>query len=176
MKSETPGISTSAAEVTNISRHGIWVLVDDREFFLPFEAFPWFERASVAAILDVERRNPEHLRWPRIDVDLSLASLRDPEKYPLVARETPAPGEGRFNRDHVLSELREALDALESLIRAMEANPDYGNPELTVDLSHLYWHINTAWNARFASPERTATCSQEDFADWRQYPDDLEMI
>jgi len=27
-------MSTSAAEVTNISRHGVWVLVDERELFL----------------------------------------------------------------------------------------------------------------------------------------------
>jgi hypothetical protein len=27
-------------EVTNISRHGFWILLDDRELFLPFEEFP----------------------------------------------------------------------------------------------------------------------------------------
>jgi hypothetical protein len=28
-----PGSATFTAEVTNISRHGIWLLLDDRELF-----------------------------------------------------------------------------------------------------------------------------------------------
>lgn len=34
-RSGMPGMSTSAVEVTNISPHGFWLLVDDRELFLP---------------------------------------------------------------------------------------------------------------------------------------------
>lgn len=40
MKSEAPGRSTSETEVTNISRQGFWLLLDDRELFVPFEKFP----------------------------------------------------------------------------------------------------------------------------------------
>jgi hypothetical protein len=47
------GTSTSAVEVTNISKHGFWVLIDDHELFLPFETFPWFKAASVDAITHV---------------------------------------------------------------------------------------------------------------------------
>ena len=50
-----PGTSTSAAEVTYISEHGFWLLVDDRELFVEFERFPWFKKATVEAILQVER-------------------------------------------------------------------------------------------------------------------------
>ena len=39
-----PGPATSEAEVTNISKHGFWLLVDGRELFLPFAEFPWFKR------------------------------------------------------------------------------------------------------------------------------------
>jgi hypothetical protein len=81
-----PGTSTSAAEVTNVSRHGFWLLVDERELFLPFEEFPWFERAPVGAILRVERPSPSHLYWPEVDVDLSLESIEHPERFPLKAR------------------------------------------------------------------------------------------
>lgn len=81
-----PGAATSRAEVTNISRHGFWVLVDDRELFLPFEEFPWFEEAPVGAILAVERPQPHHLHWPRLDVDLTLDSIEHPELYPRRAR------------------------------------------------------------------------------------------
>lgn len=87
-----PGPATSAAEVTNISRHGIWLLVDDRELFLPFTEFPWFEEATVAAIHHVERPRPDHLYWPRLDVDLTVDSIEHPERYPLLSRERPNVG------------------------------------------------------------------------------------
>jgi len=53
------------AEVTNISRHGFWLFLGDREVFLPFEEFPWFRDASVSAILTVERPQPHHLSTGR---------------------------------------------------------------------------------------------------------------
>lgn len=86
-----PGISTSRAEVTNISRHGFWVLVDGRELFLAFDAFPWFKGATVEAILDVEFSEPEHLHWPGLDVDLTLASIEHPERFPLRAADHITP-------------------------------------------------------------------------------------
>jgi len=81
-----PGTSTSEAEVTNISRHGFWILVDERELFLPFEGFPWFRDATVGAILSVERPHPHHLCWPELDIDLALESIEHPERYPLKAK------------------------------------------------------------------------------------------
>ena len=81
-----PGTTTSAVEVTNISGNGLWVLLDDRELFLGFEDFPWFKEAAVEAILEVERPQPHHLRWPALDVDLTIDSIEHPERYPLRAR------------------------------------------------------------------------------------------
>jgi Protein of unknown function (DUF2442) len=81
-----PGAVTSKAEITNISKHGFWLLIDDRELFLPFDEFPWFRRAPVEAILDVERPAPTHLYWPELDVDLSLDAIEDPERYPLKSK------------------------------------------------------------------------------------------
>ncbi len=48
------GTDTSEVEVTQIDKHGIWLLIGDKELFLPFENFPWFKDASVGAILKVE--------------------------------------------------------------------------------------------------------------------------
>ncbi len=78
--------ATLEAEVTNISRHGLWMLLDDREVFLPFEEFPWFRHASVGAILHVERPQANHLYWPDLDVDLDVDSIDHPELYPLTSR------------------------------------------------------------------------------------------
>lgn len=80
------GTTTSEPEVTNISAHGFWILLDERELFLPFDKFPWFRDAPVRAIVAVERPRPEHLYWPELDVDLTLDSIEHPEKYPLVAK------------------------------------------------------------------------------------------
>ncbi len=78
-----PGTGTSTAEITNISKHGFWLLLDGREMFLWFEHFPWFKQAAVDAILNLERPAPEHLRWPDLDVDLAVESIEHPERYPL---------------------------------------------------------------------------------------------
>ena len=64
MKSETLGTSTSEVEVTQISNHGIWLLLQDQEHFLSFENFPWFRDASVSTIQNVELLNEHHLYWP----------------------------------------------------------------------------------------------------------------
>ncbi len=44
------GISTSLSEVTNISHHGFWLLVDDREYFVPFKDYPGFTEATITQI------------------------------------------------------------------------------------------------------------------------------
>lgn len=85
MKSETLGATTSEAEVTHISKHGIWLLFEDKEHFLSFENFPWFKNASVSAIQNVSLLNANHLYWPDLDVDLAVESIEHPERFPLVA-------------------------------------------------------------------------------------------
>lgn len=86
MKSDTHGNNTSAIEVSNISPHGFWLLVDAGELFLPFEQYPWFRNATVAQIANVQLLHESHLYWPDIDVDLSLSILKHPAQYPLMAQ------------------------------------------------------------------------------------------
>lgn len=50
---------------------------------MPFEEFPWFKGAAVEAILELERPQPHHLSWPLLDVDLSVDSIEDPDRFPL---------------------------------------------------------------------------------------------
>ena len=80
------GTNTSEVEVTHISKHGIWLLLGDRELFLPFEHFPWFRDASVGAIQDVQWPHARHLYWPQLDIDLAVESLERPEQFPLVSK------------------------------------------------------------------------------------------
>jgi hypothetical protein len=86
MKSETLGKGTSEVEVTQISKHGIWLLLREQEYFLSFQDFPWFRAASISVIHNVELLNEHHLYWPELDVDLSVESIRDPTHFPLIAK------------------------------------------------------------------------------------------
>jgi hypothetical protein len=86
MKSENIGGDTLAAEVLNISPHGFWLMVSGREYFLDFDLFPWFRRATVEQLCDVELLHQDHLYWPKLDVDLDQDRIEHPERYPLVAR------------------------------------------------------------------------------------------
>ncbi len=85
MNSQALGKSTSLAEVTNISSHGIWLLTREKELFIPYEEFPWFKDAPVGKILNVEESTPGHFYWPELDVDLGIESIEHPERFPLKA-------------------------------------------------------------------------------------------
>ena len=81
-----PGTSTLPVEVSNVSQHGLWVLLDAEELFMPFEQFPWFRSATIDQICAVERPTVDHLYWRKLDIDLSVQSIRNPAEFPLVAR------------------------------------------------------------------------------------------
>lgn len=84
MKLRNHGKSISEAEIVNISQHGIWLSVNDTEYFLPYTDFPWFKKATIASIHNFRLLNANHIYWPTLDVDLELDSLANPEKYPLI--------------------------------------------------------------------------------------------
>ena len=80
------GTTTLGAEVTNVSMHCFWLLLGDEELAVPFAEFPWFKKASIEQLSDVQRPSEDHLYWPQLDVDLSVESIRKPENFPLVSR------------------------------------------------------------------------------------------
>lgn len=86
MSSSAHGNLTSATEVTHISSHGVWLLTHGRELFMAYDDFPWFKDAPVGKIINVEEASAGHFYWPELDVDLGLASIENPEMYPLKAR------------------------------------------------------------------------------------------
>ena len=89
MRSVQLGKYISDVEVTNISKHGFWLLIGGRELFLPFEEFPWFRDVPVGKLLNVELPHPHHLYWPDLDVDLAVESIEHPEHFPLVSKKGP---------------------------------------------------------------------------------------
>ncbi|HEX7434254.1 MAG TPA: DUF2442 domain-containing protein [Anaerolineaceae bacterium] len=79
------GTSTSPVdtEVTSIQRTGFWVIVDDNEYFVAFDEYPDFKKATVAQIHSL-RRFKGGLHWDELDVDIEIEALKHPEQYPLT--------------------------------------------------------------------------------------------
>lgn len=86
MHSEKHGATSLGVEVLGLSKHGFWLLLSEGELFVPFSKFPWFKSAPVSRVLNVRRLSADHLRWPDLDVDLHVDSLRDPDQYPLLGK------------------------------------------------------------------------------------------
>src|ERR1051326_4663865 len=90
MKSDSIGTGTSGVEILNVSPHGFWLMVGEREYFLDYDHFPWFRQATLEQLFRAELLHEEHLYWPDLDVDLDR--IQHPENYPLIAQ-TEYPGE-----------------------------------------------------------------------------------
>lgn len=88
------GTSNLSAEVTHISKYGVWLLLEDEELLMPFAQFPWFRQATIDQLSNVERPTENYLYWPALDIDLSIESIRNPNEFPLVSLAR------RFTRAH----------------------------------------------------------------------------
>jgi hypothetical protein len=71
-------------------------------------------------------------------------------------------------------ELEDAAGHLAALLRRMAEDGDYGEPELRVDLGHVYAHLNRAWNSRHAQGDTART--PEAHAAWSRFPTDLDPV
>jgi hypothetical protein len=83
MKSIIHGKDMTGIEVTNITKHGLWLLTRDHELFISFKDFPQFQDASVSKIMKVEQPNPNVLHWPDLGIHLAVESVRC---FPLVSK------------------------------------------------------------------------------------------
>ena len=53
-----------------------------------------------------------------------------------------------MHKDYALFNLAEAREAIEQLIAEMSNDPEYDYGNCSVDMQHIYRHINSAWNGR----------------------------
>ena len=83
MTSKMRGKNISKVEVSHVNKRGFWLCVKDKEYFLPYEDYPWFKEAKVKEILNVKLLHGYHLYWPELDVDLEIDSLGNPQEYSL---------------------------------------------------------------------------------------------
>ena len=85
MSSLAPGKNTSDVEVTNISAHGVWILVRGKELFMSYEDFPWFKDQAAKKVSNVEEQSRNHFHWPDLDIDLTMEIIKNPGHFPLKA-------------------------------------------------------------------------------------------
>jgi hypothetical protein len=78
-------ISRSKPLVQELVAHGFSLTLAGERLYLAFADFPWFAGASVDQLSDVLWPSTDHLYWPSLDIDLSVASIRDPKAFPLMA-------------------------------------------------------------------------------------------
>jgi len=76
----------------------------------------------------------------------------------------------------ILFNLKEAEGELRSLIAGLEKPQEIRFEDFHVSMAHLYHHLNTSWNARYATREQWRDQSDEDFQRWERFPEDLPLI
>ena len=71
-----------------------------------------------------------------------------------------------------LNELEDAHEHLGSLIKEVSESKDYGEPELRIDLGHVFAHLNRAWHRRNVSEDFT----EQEWEAAGQFPKDLDPV
>ena len=73
-------------EILNISPFGMWILLNQKEYFIDYSHYPWFKEANVREIGNVRMIGlSSGLHWPDLDIDVSIEALENPEQFPLIA-------------------------------------------------------------------------------------------
>jgi hypothetical protein len=80
-----------------------------------------------------------------------------------------------MNKPWVSFHLRETSETLQKIIGAIEAGANIGNEEFEIAIRHAYDHLNTAWNSRYITDDKARNHTDWDFAEWRQFPKDLNL-
>jgi len=85
-KSAKLGSNTSDVEIKDVSEDGFWLRIGGERLHLPYDEFPWFRHAPLAHVLHVTMPHEDSVRWPDLDIDLAVESIRHPDRFPLVYR------------------------------------------------------------------------------------------
>ncbi len=81
-----------------------------------------------------------------------------------------------MNLKNIKFHLEEAQEELDAIVNQISKNKDYEYGEFSVAMSHLYHHLNTAWNSRDASEKEVQECADQNFKKWRRFPRQDELI
>ena len=79
-------LTKNKIEVSHISSVGLWLFVDDAEFFVSFQDYPDLLNATISQLSEVTVDSIGDFHWEELDVDIERNALEEPEKYPLRFR------------------------------------------------------------------------------------------
>jgi hypothetical protein len=79
-----------------------------------------------------------------------------------------------MNKAAIKAHLKEASGQLAATLQELDQK-DYSREALRVQISHIYHHVNSAWNGRDCTSQQYRECSDEDFSRWRQFPKPSEL-
>jgi hypothetical protein len=80
------GRITSDVEIENVAEEGFRLRIGQERLHMPYPEFPWFRHAPLDHVLNVAMPHADSVRWPHLDIDLAVESIRHPERFPLVYR------------------------------------------------------------------------------------------
>jgi hypothetical protein len=80
-----------------------------------------------------------------------------------------------MNKPWVSFHLKETSETLQKIIRAIEPGSQISNEGFEIAIRHAFEHLNTAWNSRFITDDKARNHTDWDFAEWRQFPKDLNL-
>jgi hypothetical protein len=81
-----------------------------------------------------------------------------------------------MNRDAVLVHLWEAKKELDRAILEIEKDPSYDTGDFLPAMSHLYHHLNTAWNGKDTPPKHYPEASRHKYHEWRKFPPNDDLL
>jgi len=79
-----------------------------------------------------------------------------------------------MNKQAVKNHLKEAAEQL-AISLAELGRKNYDEEALRVHISHVYHHLNSAWNGRKCTMKQYRECSDKNFSRWRKFPKISEM-
>jgi len=81
-----------------------------------------------------------------------------------------------MNRDAILVHLREAKKELDRTITEIAGSESYDIGDFRPAMSHIYHHLNTAWNGKETPPKDYPLSSRHKFHEWRQFPPNDDLL
>ena len=81
-----------------------------------------------------------------------------------------------MNKRLVAFHLAEAVEQLQSMLDEISRDNEYGYGEFLVEMQHVYYHLNTAWNARDISDAAAEPNSDELFNRWGSFPENFPLM
>ena len=79
----------TSVSVLMINSQGIMLSVLGNDYFVSYNRLPWLRNARISSALNVRMAGRNAIEWPDLDVDLEIESLKHPERYPLVMKNSP---------------------------------------------------------------------------------------